>query len=39
MMVAMLIAFAFVLAVFCIPLVMFLMRDLAMPEELDWEDD
>ena len=39
MMVAMLIAFAFVLAVICIPLVMFALRDLAVPEELDWEDD
>ena len=39
MMVAMLVAFAFVLAVICIPLVMFFMRDLAVPAELDWEDD
>jgi len=38
-MIPMLIAVTFVLAVICIPLVMFFMRDLAMPAELDWEDD
>jgi len=38
-MIPMLIAFAFVLAVICIPLVVFFMRELAMPAELDWEDD
>ena len=38
-MIALFIAIAFVLSVACIPLIMFALRDLAVPAELDWEDD
>jgi len=38
-MIALFIAIAFILSVICIPLIMFVLRDLAMPKELDWEDD